>query len=62
VPAVGEEDRDGTAESLDVAVEMREEPLLFAGGHERIEQDDGIGRLVVHAPDVRRRPAPEAVS
>jgi hypothetical protein len=59
VPGVGEEDRNGTAEPLDVAVEMREELLLLAGGHERVEQDDGIGRLVVHASDIRRRPAPE---
>jgi hypothetical protein len=58
-PRGGEEDRDGKAEPLEVAVEVGEECLLLAGGQEWIEEDDRVRRLVVDAACLRRRPAPE---
>ena len=62
VPRGGEQDRDWKAKPLDVSVEMREEFLPLTGRQERIDQNDGVGRLVVHAADSGRRcPAPQAV-
>jgi hypothetical protein len=77
VPRRGEEDRNRKAEPLDVAIEIGEERLLLAGRQQRIDQHDGVGRLVVDATDLgrhkrapvgpvrrvrmRRRPAPQAV-
>ena len=70
VPRDGEQDRDGQAAPLDVAVERLEEPLPLLR-HERVDQDGGLRRLVVDTADLslpvvavlpvgmRRRPAPE---
>jgi hypothetical protein len=54
VPVDGQEDRDGSREPLDVAIERTPEVLLVTRRDERVDEDHGAGRLVVDAADLLR--------
>jgi hypothetical protein len=74
VPVHRAQDDDGAVGPFDVAVEGRPEAVLLAGRNERVDEDDGVGALVIDTSDVarpalvavpvgmRRRPAPETVT
>ena len=49
VPRARRQRHDGPAQSLDVAVERTEEALRLVVGHERVDEHDRVGRLVVDA-------------
>ncbi len=52
VPEDRDQDVHGAARPLDVAVEGAPESLGFVSGHERVDEDDAVARLAVHAADV----------
>jgi TetR/AcrR family transcriptional regulator, cholesterol catabolism regulator len=72
VPRRGQQDTHGLSHPLHVGIERAPELLLFAAWQERIDEDDGIRRFVVHAQNVlrplvarlplrvRREPVPQA--
>ncbi len=69
MPEHRDQDVNRHSRAFDIPVERLPEPcrLRLVGWHERIDQDDGVARLVVDAPDVVApllvvgRPAPETV-